>query len=139
MVFICAADSNYPEKVSIDYLSVKNEVFVDWFVGFADWHIDRFGKGAFPQMSVNIMSQVKLFVEKKNNWAIVPISVAKGLCESGKIRICKTSFVMPERRVNCLFTPERRQNVYVSSFLECLNEEFPEITEIKKLRFDSKK
>lgn len=139
MVFICAIDSDYPERVSLDCLSVKNEVFVDWFVGFADWHINNFGKGSFPQMSVNIMSQVKLFVEKKNNWAIVPVSVAKGLCENGRIRICETAFDMPERRVNCLFTPERRQNVYVSRFLECLTEELSEVSEIKRFEFNLQK
>ncbi len=136
MVFICAADSDYPEKVFLEQLSVKNEVFVDWFVGFADWHINNFGKGSFPQMSVNIMSQVKLFVEKKNNWAIVPISVAKGLCENGRIRICETAFDMPERRINCLFTPGRKQNIYVSKFMECLREELSEVKEIEKFELD---
>ena len=135
MVFICAYSSDYPQTVTLDCLSVKNEVFVDWFVGFADWHIDKFGKGAFPQMSVNIMSQVKLFVEKKNNWAIVPISVAKGLCESGKIRICEADFDMPQRRINCLFTPERKQNIYVSKFFECLSEELAVFDEIKTYDF----
>ena len=137
MVFICSTDSGYGEKVDIDCLSVRNEVFVDWFTGFAEWHGRVFGKAAFPQMSVNIMAQVKLFVEKKDNWAIVPFSVAKGLCEGGRIRRCETVFSMPSRRINCLFIPGRKQNAYVSKFLECLSEELAGVSEITVFELDS--
>lgn len=131
MVFICARDSKYPERVSIDMLSVKNEVFVDWFTGFNEWHTKIFGKDAYPQMRVNIMSQVKLFAEKKDNWAVVPVSVAKGLCENGKVRRCETDFEMPKRKVNCLFSKGKKQNIYADRFMECLFEELNTLDEME--------
>ncbi|MBQ6701721.1 MAG: LysR family transcriptional regulator [Clostridia bacterium] len=122
MQFICSLDSGYGQVVVLEELSVKNEVFVDWFVGFSEWHGKCFGDDAFPQIRVNIMSQLKLFAEKKNNWAIVPRSVAKGLCEGSKLRICETDFELPKRQINCLYAKDRKQNVYASSFMDCLNE-----------------
>ena len=136
MVFICGEASDYPETVELGMLSSRNEVFIDWFMGFSEWHSKKFGKNAFPQISVNIMSQLKLFAEKKNNWAIVPLTVAKGLCESARVRMCKTAFETPVRRVNCLLAKSRKQNVYVSEFLNCLTEELNNYKEIEKYEIE---
>ena len=121
MNFICSIDSDYPDTVSLKDLSVKNEVFVDWFRGFSEWHGKCFGNDAFPKVCVNIMSQLKMFTEKKNNWAIVPRSVAKGLCEGSKLRVISVDFEIPKRQINCLYAKDKKQNVYVSSFMDCLN------------------
>lgn len=132
MVFVCSADSDYGEKIRLDMLSVKNEVYVDWFDEFLGWHSLTFGKNAFPKMTVNIMSQLKLFAEKKNNWAIVPVSVANGLCENGRVRICETEFDLPKRKINCLFAKGQKPSTYAYNFMECLGEEMSSLEGIEK-------
>lgn len=132
MAFICGNGSDYGDRVTLGELSVKNEVFVDWFVGFSEWHGRFFGKDVFPKVCVNIMSQLKMFAEKKNNWAIVPISVAKGLCESAKVEIHTTDFTLPKRNVNCLVPKGRKLNIYAVKFAECLMEELAGVDEIER-------
>lgn len=132
MAFICGKDSEYGSRVSLKELSVRNEVFVDWFVGFSEWHGRTFGRDVFPKLCVNIMSQLKMFAEKKNNWAIVPISVAKGLCESSGVELRETEFSLPKRNINCLFTKGRKLNIYALKFEECLMEELAGVDEIER-------
>ena len=131
MVFICAKDAKYKNNVSFDGISTKNEVFVDWFNGFEAWHRKAFGVNSSPQIRINNMSQLKIFTEKQDNWAIVPISVAKGLAESGDVRVCEVLFELPKRKINCLVPLNERINMYVSKFLECLSEELAERNDIE--------
>lgn len=130
---ICSENSNYPEIVSQEMLSVKNEIFVDWYNGFESWHSTNFGKNEFPQLRLTIMSQLKLFTEKKDNWAIVPMSVALGLEKNTNIRMLKTSIKLPNRIVYCLFSAERDLNNYSLNFLECLKQILSERGEVKSL------
>ncbi len=123
MVFVCSKESDYEDGVGVDELSVKNEVFVDWFNGFESWHRKAFGYMASPQIRLNTMSQLKIFTEKSNNWAIVPVSVARGLEDNSLLKICKTSFELPERKINCLVPATEKNKIYVSRFLGCLKEE----------------
>lgn len=116
---ICSRKSTYPETVSADMLSVKNEVYVDWYGGFDEYHTSVFGDEP-PQLCLDMMSQLKIFVEKPQNWAIVPTSVARGLVQNSDIRIVKAAFDLPERTVYCLYSAEEELNAYSRMFLQCL-------------------
>lgn len=118
-ILICSQDSPYPDTVRADMLNVKNEVYINWYTGFWDFHTSVFGKSA-PQLQLNIMAQLKIFVEKPNNWAIVPISVARGLQKVSAIRTLQTDFPLPERVVYCLHSKERSLEPLSVSFLQCL-------------------
>ncbi len=130
---ICSKSSQYPQSVCIKDLSVKNEVFVDWFNGFEAWHQSTFGEEHFPQIRLNIMSQLKLFVKKRENWAIVPISVALGLLESPDIKILNATFPLPERTVYCLYSSEKGITENHLRFLECLDTVISSRKEIRSL------
>ncbi len=118
---ICAKQSAYPDKVSADMLNVKNEIYVDWFNGFEAFHASVFGN-ASPQLRLDIMSQLKIFVEKTNSWAMVPASVAKGLIEGGDIRRLETDFELPQRTGYCLHTAKSELDNLSTMFLNCLKE-----------------
>ena len=118
---ICAKDSSYPEVVSADMLNVKNEVFVEWDIGFNRFHTAVFGE-SFPQLRLDIMAQLKIFVEKPNHWAIVPVSVARGLEQVAQIQRRETSFALPKRTVYCLYSAEDELEAHSVLFLECLKE-----------------
>lgn len=118
-ILVCSQLSDYPETVCADMLDVKNEVYVNWYTGFEDFHTSVFGKN-IPQLQLDIMAQLRIFVEKPNSWAIVPISVARGLQKVAGIRTLQTDFLLPERTVYCLHSKERQLEHYSILFLQCL-------------------
>ena len=118
---ICSKESSYPETVSVDMLQVKNEVYVAWDVKFEDYLTAVFGTES-PQLRLDIMSQLKIFVEKPNYWALVPASVAQGLEQIGEIRRLKAKFALPKRTVYCLCSEEIELDSHSILFLRCLTE-----------------
>ncbi len=129
---ICSENSDYPEVVSADMLNARNEVYVDWYNGFNEFHASVFGNNS-PQLRLNIMSQLKIFVEKKNNWAIVPVSVAHALENGADIKRLETDFILPERTVYCLYSAERDLENHATLFLECLKEILSQRNEVSSL------
>ena len=129
---ICSKDSKYPKVVSADMLNVKNEVYVEWDSSFDRFHVSIFGDSS-PQLRLDIMAQLKIFVEKPNNWAIVPISVAKGLEKMAEIRRCETDFELPKRTVYCLYSAESDLEEQSIHFLKCLKEILEQKSEVECL------
>ena len=125
---------NIIEKITLinNILNTKNEVYVNWYTGFEDFHTSVFGKNA-PQIQLDIMAQLKIFVEKPNNWAIVPISVARGLQKVSAIRILQADFPLPERTVYCLRSKERQLEPLSVSFLQCLGQILSQTEDVKCL------
>lgn len=101
MLLICAAESWYPDQVSQEVLSAEHEVYVEWSNDFACWHQEHWGADAVPQIRIEIMGQLQTFIHKKDNWAIVPLSVADGLTKVG-IRKMTPLFPIPERKIYAL-------------------------------------
>lgn len=131
-ILICSQNSDYPDKVGADMLNVKNEVYVDWYTGFFDFHTSVFGKDA-PQIQLDIMAQLKIFVEKPNSWAFVPVSVARGLQKVAAIRTLQTDFLLPERTVYCLRSKERQLEPLSALFLQCLAQILSRMEDVKCL------
>lgn len=129
---ICSRKSNYPEVVSAQMLNVKNEVYVNWFNAFSEFHLSVFGSES-PQLRLDIMSQLKIFVEKPNNWAIVPVSVARGLEKNAAIQILETDFALPKRTVYCLYSAEYELEEPSVKFLQCLKEILGQKNEVECL------
>lgn len=120
-VLICSGNSEYPETISAHMLSIKNEIFVNWYNGFEDFHASIFGKDS-PQLRVDMMSQLERFMKKSNAWAIVPLSVAQGLTQKAGASVLKTDFSMPQRTVYCLHSAENELEEHCVRFLRCLQE-----------------
>lgn len=131
-VLICSQNDHYPDYVRADMLNVKNEVYVNWYTGFENFHTSVFGKNA-PQLQLDIMAQLKIFVEKPNNWAIVPISVARGLQKVSAIRTLQADFPLPERTVYCLHAKEQQLEPLSVLFLQCLRQILSRTEDVKCL------
>ena len=101
MVLICAAESCYPSRVDLGTLPIEQEVYVEWNLEFVRWHQNIWGADAVPQIQLEIMSQLQMFVMKKDTWAVVPLSVANGLRTAG-IRQLTPAFALPDREVYAL-------------------------------------
>lgn len=120
-VLICSEKSAYPETVSAHMLNIKNEIYVNWYNGFDAFHASVFGNDS-PQLRLDMMSQLEMFIKKPNAWAIVPASVAQGLAQSAGICILKTDFALPKRVVYCIHSAEYEMEEHSILFLKCLKE-----------------
>ena len=120
MAFLCAADSGYPDPVSLQDLSPANEVYSHWCIEARQWHQTAFGTAAEPKVRLELMSQIRLFTAQKDAWAIVPYSVAKDLQNAPDLRQCKMNFSVPDRCSYILCNRKTKDSEPVIGFLECL-------------------
>lgn len=120
MVLICAADSRLKASVVLSSLPPQEEVFVQWSHEFARWHQKTLGNSQ-PQICVSIMAQLRQFLDRGDRWAIVPISVAKGLASECRIRQVKTDTPLPRREISCVVSAQRPVPA-LDSFLDCLRQ-----------------
>lgn len=130
MVLITSVASEYPEPVALSQLSLSDEVYIEWSNAFAPWHQQMF-IGEKPQIRISIMAHLQKFIEQKQRWAIVPVSVAEGLEQQGIARRLQTVFDLPCREVSCITAADCQNEPAIEAFLECLREvigEHPQIT-----------
>ena len=66
------------------------------------------------------MAHIKQFLESKPCWAIVPVSVAIGLQNDGKIKTVKTQFKLPSREISIVTLPQAEKNATIEKFYNCL-------------------
>lgn len=135
MALICSADSPYPHTVEPEMLAVKDEVYIEWCAEYSQWHQAVFGADAVPRIRLEIMGQLQRFVKKKNSWAIVPASVAKGLTEAPDIRLHQMAFSVPGRTVYALCARGMGESADIAHFLEFLPEELRKLYSREGLRF----
>jgi len=133
MVLICTADSYLRSPVAVSELPPQEEVFVQWSHGFACWYQQVFGNSQ-PQLCVAIMAQLRQFLEQKDRWAIVPVSVARGLASECRIRQLETDIKLPRREISCVVSNQRPVPA-LDAFLDCLRQvltAYPEIEILPK-------
>ena len=132
MVLITSVVSSYREPVDISQLSLSNEVYIGWSGAFSRWHQQFFGTDQ-PQICISIMAHLQKFIEQKQHWAIVPVSVAEGLEADGVARRLSTVFSLPCREVSCLTAVDSQNQGAIEAFLACLKEIIAEHSEITSL------
>jgi len=120
MAFLCAADSDYPDPVPLEALSPTREVYSFWCTDLLQWHQTVFGADAEPQVRLELMSQIRLFISQPGAWAVVPQSIADALEDAPDIRRCPTAFPIPNRRLYILCNRKSRDSQPVIRFLDCL-------------------
>lgn len=120
MVVVCNKSLSFDTPVTPQKLLKSQELLVDWSSDFAAWHNEIFGE-RHPKLTVSIMTHIKQFLESKPCWAIVPLSVAKGLLnESKKIKTLSANFDLPHREISIVTLPDGDKNTAINYFLDCL-------------------
>ena len=122
MTIICAADSPYPNTVTLEQLPPEEEVYVMWCAENEFWHQSTFGADPPSYLCLELMGQIPFFVARPNKWAIVPQSVADSLADMPGIRRCRPSFPIPDRTVYILRNRGNAETVNIHCFLETLRE-----------------
>lgn len=143
MVFLCAEDSRYVDSLYMDsvdegtvgklkkeQLDLSHEVYVDWSYEFVHWHNQLF-QGRQPKLALSLMNQLQFFLQKTDNWAFVPASVAVGLLAEGGIKEISLDFEVPPRVINYLCLEKAAKSRKIQRFLQCLRQVLLEMEQVE--------
>ncbi|MCR4804333.1 MAG: LysR family transcriptional regulator [Clostridia bacterium] len=122
LVLICPDHAVYPEKVDLDMLDVKNEVYIRLCADQEYWHDITFGGKAEPQIRLEMIEQIRLFMSEPTDWAIVPRSIADHLTQAPGVRQCEPSFYIPNRNVFILRNKANAEADIIHRFLDTVRE-----------------
>jgi len=129
MVLVCSKSNDFGDVVALEELNVKNEVFIFWDENFADWHRRNLGNLENVRIRVELMSHLEYFLQKNNSWAIVPVSVAKGLTVSQKAVIKAVDFECPGRVAYCCAVSDNPKKKIMDKFVACLKSTIADLNE----------
>ena len=116
MVLVCSKESEYAQQMTVSAMPVREQVYIQWSSRYDRWHQKTFG-GEQPQIIVSIMEQLRRFMLRPQCWAIVPVSVARGLeRDCGVRRICCED-ALPDREVSCIMPAEPDNSAAIEAFL----------------------
>jgi DNA-binding transcriptional LysR family regulator len=121
---ICAADAPYQDGVTQDQLSLWDEVYIKWSADYEFWHQSAFGSHYVPQICLELMGQIELFVAKSGKWALVPRSIAAQVCKGNRIRSCAPAFVVPDRSIYILRHRDNAESDTIKLFMDTAREVF---------------
>jgi len=123
LVFICSADSDYPDVVERNMLSPKDEIYRRWSYDYERWHQSFFGADSSPMVWADFLDRFWPYFESRpNTWSIVPRSVASSLCGSSNIRQCQTAFYKPDRMIFTHTLYDTAGDDHILLFLQCFRE-----------------
>ena len=123
---ICSHDAPYSDNVALEQLSISDEVYIKWSADYEFWHQSVFGSHYIPQISLELMGQIELFVSKSGKWALVPRSIAAQVCRDERIRQCDPAFVVPDRSIYILRHRDNAESDVIRLFMETIAEVFGE-------------
>ena len=132
MVLVCSRASNYSDPVKLEELPVREQVYIQWSSRMDRWHQKIFG-GEQPLLSVSIMEQLRQFMSREQCWAIVPVSVARGLEHDCGVRCLSSQKTLPEREICCVMAPDADNAAAIEAFLESLRTELKDEPQIRIL------
>lgn len=122
MCFISNKENNYPTSVHPSNLDCKLEIKLPWNPEFDKYHNYWFGATSKSLIIVDKMSILDDFLQIKNSWAIVPMSIGHWLVKNNcNLQISEIEDAPPER-IYYYIQHINYKSKYVDKFLRILQE-----------------
>lgn len=95
LCFVCRADSDYPDELSVKDLDPDEELYFIWNQQSLSWHNNWFGnKGHYETIHGSLL-YLKYMFQSRNNWALLPMSIYHKLGPGFKT--CRLAEAIPDR------------------------------------------
>ncbi len=121
MILVAGKNINLPAKIHPSKLDVTHEIKVPWSPQFNIWHDYWFGAFAKPRVMLDQMSMMEYFLDSQDNWAVVPISVARKIDKLVDVEVCKIKDAPPDRIIYYILGTQPKEAVKL--LLKLLDEE----------------
>ena len=97
LCLVAGKELNLPEHVRIRELDPQLEIRTMWDRNFEAWHSYFFGDKAIPRMYLDEMGFLQYFTQSGDNWAFLPISIARTVLRDAPVSIHTLDVEPPSR------------------------------------------
>ncbi|MBQ6833950.1 MAG: LysR family transcriptional regulator [Lachnospiraceae bacterium] len=99
LCLVAGKDLDLPEKVKLSELNPRLEIRTQWDRNFDSWHNYYFGSSAVPRVYLDEMGFLQYFTENGDNWAFLPVSIARSMVKNSPVSIHELDITPPHRTV----------------------------------------
>lgn len=97
LCLVVGKDLNMPEKIKISELNPRQEIRTRWDRNFDAWHSYYFGSNAVPRVYLDEMGFLQYFTQGGDNWAFLPVSIARTVLKDAPVSIHELDVEPPKR------------------------------------------
>lgn len=128
MIFVAGKNVILPINIHPSKLNATHEIKIPWSPQFNIWHDYWFGAFAKPRVMLDQMAMMEYFLDRQDNWAIVPVSVARKIAKAVDIEVRKINDPPPDRIIYYLLGKQLKKPVNI--LLQLLDDEVKNINGI---------
>ena len=100
---MAGADLKLPKRVSLKDLDPRREIRTRWDRNFDTWHDYYFGTSAMPRIYLDEMGFLQYFTQSGENWAFLPVSIARTMVKNAPLSIHELDIKPPNRTVYYIY------------------------------------
>lgn len=97
LCLVVGKDLHLPKKLEISALNPRLEIRTVWDRNFASWHDYYFGSSAVPRVYLDEMGFLQYFTQNGDNWAFLPVSIARNMVKNSPVSIHELDIKPPNR------------------------------------------
>lgn len=103
LCLVAGENLKLPEMVALSSLDPRKEIRTRWDRNFDAWHDYYFGSSAVPRIYLDEMGFLQYFTQSGDNWAFLPVSIARIMVKNAPLSIHKLNVKPPQRAVYYLY------------------------------------
>ena len=103
LCLVVGTELKLPKRISISDLDPRKEIRTQWDQNFDSWHNYYFSSAAVPSVYLDEMGFLQYFTQNGDNWAFLPVSVAKSILKNTPVSIHELDVELPNRTLYYLY------------------------------------
>lgn len=103
LCLVAGENLRLPEMVELSSLDSRKEIRTRWDRNFDAWHDYYFGSSSIPRIYLDEMGFLQYFTQSGDNWAFLPVSIARTMVKNAPLSIHKLNVKPPQRTVYYLY------------------------------------
>lgn len=103
LCLVAGADLKLPKRIRLNDLDTRREIRTRWDRNFDTWHDYYFGASAVPRIYLDEMGFLQYFTQSGDNWAFLPISIARRMVKNAPLTIHDLNVKPPVRTLYYLY------------------------------------
>ncbi len=97
LCLVAGTDLMFPEEVKLGQLDPRHEILTRWDRNFDTWHDYYFGALSVPRVYLDEMGFLQFFTQNGDNWAFLPVSMARRMLKTAPVSIHRLDVQLPKR------------------------------------------
>lgn len=97
LCLVAGRDLKLPDHLSLNDLDTRREIRTSWDRNFDAWHTYYFGSSAKPRVYLDEMGFLQYFTQNGDNWAFLPLSIARTMVNTSPVSIHELDIKPPKR------------------------------------------